>query len=169
MDESGLSTGLKLPFLSNFPGSVDDKGRLSIPADYRHALPPECDGYLVFTLGTRNFLNAFPLDFFNAMWEKVESDSAQFASFSNLERDTLLFGEAVYRQLDNQGRITLPQGILKQAGIGKDVVFMGRRTHFTVWDAGAFGTHRGQIGINAGEAWQRVIDTGHGSNGKEPR
>ncbi|MBI5059883.1 hypothetical protein HZB60_08925 [candidate division KSB1 bacterium] len=142
---------------------------MSIPADYRHALPPECDGYLVFTLGTRNFLNAFPLDFFNAMWEKVESDSAQFASFSNLERDTLLFGEAVYRQLDNQGRITLPQGILKQAGIGKDVVFMGRRTHFTVWDAGAFGTHRGQIGINAGEAWQRVIDTGHGSNGKEPR
>jgi MraZ protein len=165
----GLSTVLKLPFLSNSKGSVDDKGRLSIPADYRHALSPECDGHLVFTLGGDKYLNAFPLDFFNAMWERIESDSVRFATFSNLERDTLLFGEAVYRQLDSQGRITLPKEILDAAKIGKNVVFMGRRTHFTVWDAAAYEIHRKQIAINAGEAWKRVIESGQRPDATEPR
>ena len=151
----------RLPFLSIYPASIDDKGRLSVPADYRHALSPDSEGTIILTLGNLNFLNAFPLDFFNSIWEKADEDGTEFASLSSLERDTLLLGEAVSRTLDTQGRITVPQRLLEQAKIGRDIVFMGRRTHFTVWDARAFEDHRKQLGITPGDAWQRLIKQSH--------
>ena len=154
-----MPTKIRLPFLSTYPGSVDDKGRLSIPADYRNALSPECERHIVLTFGNANFINAFPLDFFNSIWESGGSDSTEFASLSSLERDTILLGESVYRLIDGQGRITLPQSIIKQGNISRDVVFMGRRTHFTIWDKTAFDDHRKQLQITAGDAWQRLIDS----------
>lgn len=154
-----MPTKIKLPFLSTYPGSVDEKGRLSIPADYRNALSPECERHIVLTFGSAKFINAFPLDFFNAIWDAGETESAEFASLSSLERDTLLLGESVVRTIDGQGRITLPQGLIKSVNISREVIFMGRRTHFTIWDAAAFEEHRQKLSITAGDAWQRLIDT----------
>jgi len=151
----------KLPFLSQFPATIDPKGRLSIPAEYRHALPEEADGTIVLTLGNLRYLNAFPLDFFNSIWSGADADGTEFASLSSLERDIILLGEAVYRTPDTQGRITVPQRLLEQANIGQNIVFMGRRTHFILWDAEAFEEHRKQLRITAGEAWQRLIDQSH--------
>jgi MraZ protein len=151
----------RLPFLSLYPATIDDKARLSVPADYRHALSPESEGTIILTLGSLKYLNAFPLDFFNAIWEKADQDGTEFATLSSLERDTILLGESVSRTLDSQGRITVPQRLLEQAEIGRDIVFMGRRTHFNIWDAKAFEEHRKQLRITPGEAWQRLIDQGH--------
>jgi MraZ protein len=151
----------RLPFLSLYPASIDDKGRLSVPADYRHALSPDSEGTIILTLGSLKYLNAFPMDFFNSIWDKADEDGTEFATLSSLERDTLLLGEAVHRTLDTQGRITVPQRLLEQAHIGRDIVFMGRRTHFTIWDATAFEDHRKQLQITPGDAWQRLIDQGH--------
>ena len=151
----------RLPFLSIYPASIDDKGRLSVPADYRHALSPDSEGTIILTLGNLNFLNAFPLDFFNSIWRQADEDGTEFASLNSLERDTLLLGEAVHRTLDTQGRITVPQRLLEQATIGRDIVFMGRRTHFTIWDAKTFEQHRKQLRITPGDAWQQLIDQGH--------
>ncbi len=156
----------QLPFLSLYPASIDDKGRLSVPADYRHALSPDSEGTIILTLGNLNYLNAFPLDFFNSVWDRADQDGTEFATLNNLERDTLLLGEAVHRTLDTQGRITVPQRLLEQANIGRDIVFMGRRTHFTIWDAKAFEEHRKQLRITPGDAWQRLIDQSHKGEGK---
>ena len=141
-----------------------------MPAEYRHALPEESDGTIVLTLGNLRYLNAFPLDFFNSIWNKADEDGTEFASLSSLDRDILLLGEAVYRTPDTQGRITVPQRLLEQANIGQNIVFMGRRTHFVIWDADAFEEHRKQLRITPGDAWQSLIDQSHkvdksGSNG----
>ena len=154
-----MPTKIKLPFLSTYTGSLDDKGRLSIPADYRNALSPESDRHIVLSFGNANFINAFPLDFFNTIWDSGETDNIEFASMSSLERDTLLLGESVIRKIDDQGRITLPQSLIKQVNMSRDVIFMGRRTHFTIWDAAGFEEHRQQLKITAGDAWQRLIDS----------
>jgi MraZ protein len=153
-----VPTKSKIPFLGHYPGLIDDKGRLSIPADYRHALPEDSEGTLVFTPGSSDFLNAFPLDLFNSVWEKTDSNALGFASMDSLARDTALLSEAIYRQLDSQGRITIPQSLLKQAGIGREVVFMGRWNHFVIWDAKAFETYRNTRQLTPGDAWHKLID-----------
>lgn len=155
-----MPTRAKIPFLGHFPGLIDDKGRLSIPADFRHALPNESDGNIVLTPGSENYLNAFPLDLFNTFWEQTDANTLGFATSDSLARDTTLLSEAVYRQLDSQGRITVPQGLLKHAGIGRQVVFMGRWNHFIIWDAAAFEEYCATHKLTAGEAWKKVTDRG---------
>jgi MraZ protein len=148
----------KVPFLGHYPSLIDDKGRLSIPADYRHALPEDNDGTIVLTPGGTGFLNAFPLELFNQIWEKTDPNVLGFASEDSLARDMSVLMEAVYKQIDSQGRITVPQNLLKQVGIGREVVFMGRWNHFTIWDAQSFETYKTSLNLTPGAAWKKLID-----------
>lgn len=151
-------TRVRLPFLGHYPGLIDDKGRLSIPADYRHALSPECDGTLVMTPGNGPYLNAFPLDQFNAIWEHADPDALGFATEDSLARDAAVLSPAVSRQLDSQGRITVPQNLLRESDIGREVVFMGRWNHFVIWDAKAFEAFQATHKLTPGSAWQKLIE-----------
>ena len=149
---------VKIPFLGHYGALIDDKGRLSIPADFRHALPAENEGTIVLFPGSTAFLNAFPLDLFNSMWEQTDSSALGFATLDSLARDTALLSEAVWRQLDSQGRITVPQNLLKQTGIGREIVFMGRWNHFVIWDAGVFEAYRSSQNLTPGEIWQKMAE-----------
>jgi len=147
-----------IPFLGHHDALIDDKGRLSVPADYRHALPEDSGGTIVLTPGAEAFLNVFPLELFNNVWEQADSNVLGFASDDSLARDTALLSEAVFREIDSQGRITVPQSLLKQAGIGRQVVFMGRWNHFLIWDAQAFEAYRASHKLTAGDAWKTLLD-----------
>jgi MraZ protein len=162
---------IKLPFLSYYPGIVDDKGRLSIPADYRHALAPECENYLVFDLGSLEsgkfkFINAFPLDFYNTSWQKAQPDSVDYASKENTDLDLTLLPDAVWRQLDAQGRVTIPKPILEKAGMSRDIVYVGRRTHFTVWDSKTYEQYQNLKSLTVEQARAILIEQSHKNSGK---
>jgi MraZ protein len=148
----------KLPFLGHYPGLIDDKGRLSVPADFRHAMPAENEGTIVLFPGNSAFLNVFPLDLFNTVWEQTDASVLGFASLDSLVRDTTLLSEAAWRQLDSQGRITVPQTLLKLAAIGREVVFMGRWNHFVIWDAAIFEAYRSSQNLTPGEIWQKIVE-----------
>ncbi len=144
---------MKLPFLSTYPGSLDDKCRLSIPADFRIALSPESDNYLVFVRGAKQFLYAFPMDYYKTLVGQAHRSRRELGSLDTLARNTVLYGDAFHRQLDQQGRITLPADVLKEAGIGKEITFMGSFEYFLVWDKAGYATHRGGIKLQPGDAW----------------
>jgi MraZ protein len=153
-----MPTRAKIPFLGHYSALIDDKGRLSIPADFRHAMPAEDGGTIVLFPGSSSFLNAFPLDLFNTVWEQTDSSALGFATLDSLARDTALLSEAAWRQLDTQGRITVPQTLLKQASIGREVMFMGRWNHFVIWDAAAFDAYRTSQNLTPGEIWQKLAE-----------
>lgn len=156
-----MAARAKIPFLGHFNGLIDDKGRLSIPADFRHAMPADNEGTIVLFPGSSAFLNAFPLDLFNGVWEQTDSSALGFASQDSLARDTTLLAEATWRQIDSQGRITVPQNLLKQAGIGREVVFMGRWNHFVIWDSAAFEAYRAGQRSTPGDVWQKLVEQTH--------
>jgi MraZ protein len=153
-----MPTRGKIPFLGHYPGLIDDKGRLSIPADYRHALPEDSGGTIVLTPGTSKFVNVFPLDLFNTVWEQAQSSSLGFASDDSLARDTTLLSEATFKEIDSQGRITVPKSLLEQVGIEREVVFMGRWNHFLIWDAQSFEAYRTTHKLSTGDAWKTLLD-----------
>ncbi len=153
-----MPTKGKIPFLGHHAGLIDDKNRLSIPADFRHALPEDNGGSIVLTPGTGEFVSVFPLELFNSVWSQADSNVLGFATDDSLMRDTALLGEAVCREIDSQGRITVPNALLKQVGIGKEVVFMGRWNHFLIWDAQAFEAYRTGHNLTAANAWKTLLD-----------
>jgi len=149
----------KLPFVGTHSSAVDDKGRLSVPAEFRNALPSD-DGklHVVLTVGSSDFINVFSVDYFDAIYAPTENETANFALDDAIDRDMVLLSEATVRPIDGQGRVTVPSSLLKQANIARDVIFFGRHKFFTIWNAEAYKARLDRLSITKSDAWNMLTD-----------
>jgi MraZ protein len=107
---------------------LDPKGRMSLPSRFREAFG---DGAFL-TLGQDGCLFCFP----RAEW-KSRADEVRSAPLSDTEGRAygrMFFGHAEQVDLDAQGRITLPQRLRHQVGIGREVVVLGVHDRMEIWD-----------------------------------
>jgi len=107
---------------------LDPKGRVSLPARFREAF---ADG-LWLAIGQDGCLFCFP----RAEWER-RSEEVASSPLSDAEGRAyarLFFGSTDEAKLDGQGRVTIPQRLRDQLGIGKDVVVLGVRDRMEIWD-----------------------------------
>ncbi|MFN2114707.1 MAG: division/cell wall cluster transcriptional repressor MraZ [Anaerolineae bacterium] len=108
--------------------SLDDKGRVIIPAKYRDAL---VDGYFL-TRGLDGCLWLFPLD----AWEQISSSRAERSKLTlrgsrNLDR---LLYSGTEGKIDGQGRMLIPQPLREHAGLsGKSAVVVGVMDRLEIW------------------------------------
>lgn len=114
--------------------SLDDKGRLAIPARCREVLDiSNSHGQLVVTIDTEErCLLMYPLIF----WEDIEKKIENLPSFNYVARriQRLLIGHATEIALDNQGRILLPQELREYANLKKRAVLVGQGKKIEIWD-----------------------------------
>jgi MraZ protein len=110
--------------------SVDDKGRLAIPARYRASLEHECASQLVVTMGYEACLELYPAPEFGRIAQSIES-------MENREHAELLkrafVGRAVECEIDKQGRIGLPPLLRRLARLENTVVLVGQINRFELW------------------------------------
>lgn len=114
-------------FLGEYDHTIDDKGRLAIPARFREELG---EG-VVITRGFEHCLMGFPL----AAWAKLAAqiDSLPFGPGEARNLRRLLFSGASDAPMDRQGRVLIPQNLREYAGLGEQVVIAGLNTHFEIW------------------------------------
>ena len=124
-------------FLGEFEHSIDDKGRVAIPARFREELG---EG-MVLTRGFDLCLQAFPRHVWQQLAQKVSSLSLGHLEARNLRR--MLFSNAAEVEVDRQGRILVPQNLREYAGISEQVVITGMDTYFELWSS---------------ERWRTVMD-----------
>ena len=114
--------------------SLDDKGRLAIPARCREVLDiSNSHGQLIVTIDTEErCLLMYPLIF----WEDIEKKIESLPSFNYAARriQRLLIGHATEIALDNQGRILLPQELREYASLKKRAVLVGQGKKIEIWD-----------------------------------
>ena len=122
-------------FRGNFEHSLDDKGRLSIPAVFRQVIFRR----KVSTLVATNFicdgarcLEVFPLDAWRELEAKIKKRSRFDPQVQKVENFYL--ARAVECAVDSSGRITLPQHLRVYAGLERDVVFTAALDGFRIWD-----------------------------------
>jgi MraZ protein len=142
-------------FLGTYTGMVDDKGRLNIPADFRHSLEECGENELIFTPGIGEFIHAFPRRVYLSYWKSVDPSNTLFTREESLDADIAIHGASQRKSIDTQGRVTLPPLLFERSGISRDVVFIGRRNHFIIWDKASYETYIKEKGITPGEAWKR--------------
>ena len=118
-------------FRGQFSHTVDPKGRLSIPADFREVL---ADGFgdKLMVAPNGNALDVYP----ERTWKELED---KVSDLPLLDPDRRKFqylylsgGKAVV--LDPQGRIQIPQNYRERAGLVKDVEIVSMMTYFEIWD-----------------------------------
>jgi len=112
--------------------SLDNKGRLSIPAVYRQHLLEASDGRMVLTVDRDRCLLLYPLN----TWEDIERKLIQLSSTHKRARalKRLLLGHAEECCLDAGGRILLPEPLREFASLEKRVVLLGQGNKFEIWN-----------------------------------
>ena len=102
-------------FSGEYRFTLDSKKRVNIPAAMRKMLSPEADETLVFTRGFEGCVYVYPHD----EWKRLTHRLNALDSFNVKVRDfiRLFIGPAVKTVMDSQGRVLLPDNILKMANI----------------------------------------------------
>lgn len=113
-------------FFGEFEHTVDDKGRVTIPASFRGTL---ASGMHV-TRGLDGCLFVFTPEDFQALRQDLKNLSFARQSARHLYR--LLFSGAECT-LDKQGRILLPASLRQYAGIDSEVIIVGMDSRLEIW------------------------------------
>jgi MraZ protein len=113
-------------FSGEYEHTVDDKGRLIVPARFRPGL---AEGLFV-TRGLDGCLFVFP----PATWRDL---SEKMADLSLVQASARLFSRMIYSgtecKLDKQGRILLPSPLRAHADIESEVVITGVDSRLEIW------------------------------------
>ncbi|MBX6394730.1 MAG: division/cell wall cluster transcriptional repressor MraZ [Alicyclobacillaceae bacterium] len=114
-------------FIGEFTHSLDEKGRLILPAKFREGLGRE----FILTRGLDRCLFAYP----RSEWEKVE---AKLKSLPMARADArafmrFFFSGATECELDRQGRIHIPVSLRSYASLERDCVIIGVSNRVELW------------------------------------
>ncbi len=135
-------------FVGAFPLTIDAKNRLSIPFVVRDQMVRETDGraYYVVPGRRRGTLRLYP----NAYFENLRDHFYQADAFSEETFTWAQFeySQAVLLEADNQGRVTIPERLLKWAGLQREITLCGVHDHLEVWDRAAYDAFEA-------EGWER--------------
>lgn len=124
-----------MAFRGSFEHTVDEKGRVSIPAKFREIVLGLQDDRLVLTkfiIDSYRCLDVYP----QVEWERFEDELDKKPRFDEdfLKLENFYLSSAQDCIVDKQGRILLPPMLREYAGLKKDVMFTGARQKFRIWD-----------------------------------
>ena len=114
-------------FTGEYRHSVDDKGRLAVPARFRAQLD---DGAFV-SVWIDACLAIFPRREWDGLADKVSALPLADADARMFQR--FLFANAFEVDLDRQGRLVVPNGLRKLAALETEAVIVGARDHAEIW------------------------------------
>jgi len=140
--------------IGEFKHNLDQKGRVSIPAKFRQKF---AEG-LILTRGIDQCVFGFP----KSEWEKVVNkitnlplSQANARAFARL-----MLSGAFEAEIDNQGRVLIPEVLRKYAHLEKKVVIVGMHNRIEIWDDKKWEEYKKQSEENSEEIAERLSDLG---------
>lgn len=139
-------------FMGEFQHSIDDKGRVIIPAKFRESLGPS----FVVTRGLDQCLFVYPMGEWGVMEQKLKalplmkSDARAFTRF--------FFSGATECELDKQGRVNLPGNLREYAKLDKDCVVLGVSNRVEIWSKGIWESYFNQSEEAFNDIAEKLVD-----------
>jgi MraZ protein len=121
-------------FFGQYDHSLDDKGRVILPAKFRHLL--ESGAYM--SKGRERCLAVYTTEGWNQVAQQVQ-ESAKRGQRERLAA-AAFFAGATDAAPDKQGRVVIPPVLREYAGLDRDLVIAGQFTHIEIWDAARWAT-----------------------------
>src|SRR5512142_3285489 len=103
-------------FFGSHQHTIDDKGRLTLPAKWRSELA----GGVVVTRGLDDCLFVFPKPKFEAIAAEIDQQRVELGEVRAWAR--YFFGEAADAEIDRQGRVLIPQTLREFAQLKGEVI-----------------------------------------------
>jgi MraZ protein len=140
--------------IGEYRHSIDNKKRLAIPSKMRKALGESA----VVTRGLDSCLFVYP----KQEWEKLVSRLSELPMGTGSTRSfvRLLLSGATEVELDQLGRILLPDFLKSYAGLQKTSVVVGVHTRIEIWDAAKWDDYKKKAESNADELAEKLGELG---------
>lgn len=113
-------------FMGEYNHTIDAKGRIIIPAKFRESLGEE----FVVTLGLDGCLFVYPNEDWNSFITELKGLPGSKEA-RQLQR--YFMAGAAACEVDKQGRVLIPSKLREQAGLNKDIVFVGVLNKVEIW------------------------------------
>ncbi|MNH72133.1 cell division protein MraZ [compost metagenome] len=139
-------------FMGEYQHSIDDKGRIIIPAKFRELLGTS----FVVTRGLDQCLFVYPQDEWGVMEQKLKalplmkSDARAFTRF--------FFSGATECEWDKQGRVNLPATLRQYAKLEKDCVVIGVSNRVEIWSRDTWEQYFQQSEDTFNEIAEKLVD-----------
>src|SRR6202008_937721 len=129
--KQGTSGDWHMAFRGSFDHTLDDRGRVAIPAKYRAEFP---NNLAVITPSPEGCPRAFPEAAFHE--EVAEIASMPATTLEGRRRRRAFSPQAFDAELDRQGRILIPAQLRTMAGLDGNVTIVGNHESLEIWDPG---------------------------------
>jgi MraZ protein len=141
-------------FIGEYQHSLDEKGRIAIPAKFRKEL---AEGAVV-TRGLDHCLVVYTA----AEWDKLAARLANLPMSSANTRAfaRLMLAGAMDAPLDAQGRIIVPDYLRSFAQLGKKVVLAGLYNRLEIWDAANWAEFKARTEIASSDIAEKLGELG---------
>ena len=119
-------------FSGQYEYSLDDKGRLSIPARFREVLLSQYGPALILTNHMDGCVAAYPVNEWKALQDRIDKlDPITKRQTKNVLR--IFYAGAVECAIDRLGRILVPQSLRNFGSIKKNVMIVGMNKVIEIW------------------------------------
>ena len=119
--------------LGEYEHTIDDKNRLTLPARFRQSFAAG----VVVARGIDQCLDVYTREGWEATMASRLAGLDPFTR-ENRQLRRALFSSGSEADVDKQGRVTIPAGLLGKASLARDVVVIGVGDHLEVWDRKAW-------------------------------
>ncbi len=138
--------------------TIDAKNRLSIPFAVRRDLTEETDGHAFWLMPGRRpgTLTLIPKKHFEQLRaQRPDDESLSEEAFAYRQWED---SQSVLLDPDGQGRVLIPERLLKAVGIEKDVALVGRGDRLELWNRGRYESFAGEMWADYPTRRARAMD-----------
>ncbi len=114
-------------FMGEFHHNIDEKGRLIIPSKFRN----ELGNKFIVTRGIEKCLFVYSIDEWNNMIDKLKE--LPFTKKNARTFMRMIMSGATECELDNNGRINIPNPLVSYASLEKECVVIGVNERLEIW------------------------------------
>lgn len=121
--------GKILSFIGDYRHNLDAKGRIAVPAQFRSLLGND----FTITIGLDRCITVYTEE----QWDKFYDELLELPNTKKNARDYQRAFTANARkcEFDAQGRILLPQSLIRYGELTKECAIIGAGNHIEIWNA----------------------------------
>lgn len=133
-----MGVSANAPFTGMSTGTLDKKGRVCIPATWRHILAAQnTNGVYVRIALLTPSLECFGAHVMQKFHDAQTDTDPFFTATHDIEAFALL-SLSQELSIDETGRVRLPEDFVAHAGLAENVTFVGMGSKFEIWDSARY-------------------------------
>ncbi|MGE4554909.1 MAG: division/cell wall cluster transcriptional repressor MraZ [Candidatus Paceibacterota bacterium] len=141
-------------FIGEYTYNLDSKGRVALPAKIR----PQLGESVIITRGLDNCLFVYEKREWESLAEKIKNLPLSQANSRAFAR--LMLAGAMEVNIDNQGRILIPDYLKKFAQLKKRVVLVGVYNRLEIWDEESWLDYKNKTEKESSEIAEKLSQLG---------